>query len=420
MRSVKSAFALLLTRVTEPRQPATLHKKGGSVKRTISAMRGKGSLTHNSRQFIAENVDSSRTPLNIEYCNEDIRTVYHKLFDDALARYNEKQTRKDRIIDDYYEKIRTGKQEKLFEELIIQIGNKDDMSAISENGQLARQILDEYMQSFQQRNPTLRVFSAHLHMDEATPHLHIDFIPFTTGSKRGLETRVSLKKALEALGFAGGTKSHTELNQWIESEKQVLASIMAQHDIEWEQKGTHEEHLSVLDYKKQERSKEVAALENQIDTLQEQTAVAATTLSEKQEQLDDIAPILKNTEKFVRKYDDPERLLPEAGMLESGKAFREKKALPILGKLLKYARSLFRENTELKAKVQKLEKENTAFKSANWNHTHEMVRLKMENRELKKDKSTLDALVGRIGNDVLQKLLSETPKEQPKHKEESL
>ena len=281
-------------------------------------------------------------------------------------------------------------------------------------------MLDEYMQSFQQRNPTLRVFSAHLHMDEATPHLHIDFIPFTTGSKRGLETRVSLKKALEALGFTGGTKSHTELNQWIESEKQALASIMARHDIEWEQKGTHEEHLSVLDYKKQERNKEVAALETQIDALQEQTATAETMLSEKQEQLDDIAPILKNTEKFVRKYDDPERLLPEAGMLESGKAFREKKALPILGNLLKYARSLFRENTELKAKVQKLEKENTAFKSANWNHTHEMVRLKMENQELHKAKDKLDALVGRIGNDVLQKLLSETPKEQPKHKEESL
>ena len=390
------------------------------MKRTISAMRGKGSLTHNRRDFIAENVDSSRTPLNIEYCNEDIRAVYHELFDDALARYNEKQTRKDRVIDDYYEKIRTGKQEKLFEELIIQIGNKDNMNATSENGQLARQILDEYMQSFQQRNPTLRVFSAHLHMDEATPHLHIDFIPFTTGSKRGLETRVSLKKALEALGFAGGTKSHTELNQWIESEKQALASIMARHDIEWEQKGTHEEHLSVLDYKKQERSKEVAVLENQIDTLQKQTAVAATTLSEKREQLDDIAPILKNTEKFVRKYDDPERLLPEAGMLESGKAFREKKALPILGKLLKYARSLFRENTELKARVQKLEKENIAFKSANWNQTHEMVRLKMENQELHKAKDKLDALVGRIGNDVLQKLLNETPKEQPKHKEESL
>ena len=382
-------------------------------------MRGKGSLTHNRRDFIAENVDSSRTPLNIEYRNEDIRTVYHELFDGALARYNEKQTRKDRVIDDYYEKIRTSKQEKLFEELIIQIGNKDDMNASSENGRLARQMLDEYMQSFQQRNPTLRVFSAHLHMDEATPHLHIDFIPFTTGSKRGLETRVSLKKALEALGFTGGTKSHTELNQWIESEKQALASIMARRDIEWEQKGTHEEHLSVLDYKKQERSKEVAALETQIGALQEQTATAETMLSEKQEQLDDIAPILKNTEKFVQKYDDPERLLPGAGMLESGKAFREKKALPILGKLLKYARSLFRENTELKAKVQKLEKENTAFKSANWNHANEIVKLKMENRELKKDKGKLDALVGRIGNDVLQKELEGISKEHSKSQKDN-
>ena len=389
------------------------------MKRTISAMRGKGSLTHNRRDFIAENVDSSRTPLNVEYRNEDIRAVYHELFDGALARYNEKQTRRDRVIDDYYEKIRTGKQEKPFEELIIQIGNKDDMNASSENGQLARQMLDEYMQSFQQRNPTLRVFSAHLHMDEATPHLHIDFIPFTTSSMRGLETRVSLKKALEALGFTGGTKSHTELNQWIESEKQVLASIMARHDIEWEQKGTHEEHLSVLDYKKQERSKEVAALETQIGALQEQTATAETMLSEKQEQLDDIAPILKNTEKFVQKYDAPERLLPEAGMLESGKAFREKKALPILGKLLKYARSLFRENTELKAKVQKLEKENTAFKSANWNHTHEMVRLKTENQELHKAKDKLDALVGRIGNDVLQKALEGISKEHSKSQKDN-
>ena len=135
----------------------------------------------------------------MEYCNENIKDVYHELFDEALARYNEKQTRNDRIIDDYYEKICSGKQEKPFHEIILQIGNKDDMGAKTEDGQLAAKILDEYMQDFQRRNPTLRVFSAYLHMDEATPHLHIDFIPYTTGSKRGLETRVSLKKALEEL-----------------------------------------------------------------------------------------------------------------------------------------------------------------------------------------------------------------------------
>ncbi len=101
----------------------------------------------------------------MEYCNENIKDVYHELFDEALARYNEKQTRSDRRIDDYYEKICSGKQEKPFHEIILQIGNKDDMGAKTEDGQLAAKILDEYMQDFQRRNPTLRVFSAHLHMD---------------------------------------------------------------------------------------------------------------------------------------------------------------------------------------------------------------------------------------------------------------
>ena len=204
------------------------------MKRTISAMVGKGSITHNNRDFIAENVDGERTKNNITYCNEKIQDVYHELFDEALQKYNEKQTRSDRMIADYYEKIRTGKQEKPFHEIILQIGDKDTMGAETENGELAKKILDRYMHDFEKRNPNLRVFSAHLHMDEATPHLHIDFIPFTTNSKRGLETRVSLKKALEAQGFIGGSRSDTEWNQWVASEKEVLSQIMLEHGIEWD------------------------------------------------------------------------------------------------------------------------------------------------------------------------------------------
>ena len=204
------------------------------MKRTISAMVGKGSITHNNRDFIAENVDGERTKNNITYCNEKIQDVYHELFDEALQKYNEKQTRSDRVIADYYEKIRTGKQEKPFHEIILQIGDKDTMGAETENGELAKKILDRYMHDFEKRNPNLRVFSAHLHMDEATPHLHIDFIPFTTNSKRGLETRVSLKKALEARGFIGGSRSDTEWNQWVASEKEVLSQIMLEHGIEWD------------------------------------------------------------------------------------------------------------------------------------------------------------------------------------------
>ena len=204
------------------------------MKRTISAMVGKGSITHNNRDFIAENVDGERTKNNITYCNEKIQDVYHELFDEALQKYNEKQTRSDRVIADYYEKIRTGKQEKPFHEIILQIGDKDTMGAETENGELAKKILDRYMHDFEKRNPNLRVFSAHLHMDEATPHLHIDFNTFTTNSKRGLETRVSLKKALEAQGFIGGSRSDTEWNQWVASEKEVLSQIMLEHGIEWD------------------------------------------------------------------------------------------------------------------------------------------------------------------------------------------
>ena len=159
------------------------------MQRTISVMVGKGSVNHNSRIFHAANTDPERFGLNHSYCNENIRQVYHELFDKAVERYNKKQTRRDRRIDDYYEKIRSGKQEKPFHEIIVQIGNCDDMNAKTENGALSAKILDEYMLSFQSRNLNMRVFSAHLHMDEATPHLHIDFAPFTTGSNRGLDTR---------------------------------------------------------------------------------------------------------------------------------------------------------------------------------------------------------------------------------------
>ena len=233
------------------------------MERTISGMVGKGSVNRNTRAFTAKNVDSDRSGANIQFCNEDIKQVYNKLFDEALERYNAKQKRKDQVIDDYYEKIRQGKQEKLFHEVIFQIGNKDDMNAKSEEGLLAKKILTEFMDEFQARNPNLYVFSAHLHMDEETPHLHIDFVPYITGSKRGLDTRVSLKSALAAEGFTGGTRSATEWNQWIAAEKRELAMVMERYGVKWLQKGTHEKHLSVLDFEKQERAKEVAELGSQ-------------------------------------------------------------------------------------------------------------------------------------------------------------
>ncbi|MBQ2960541.1 MAG: plasmid recombination protein [Oscillospiraceae bacterium] len=199
-------------------------------------MSGPGVVAHNRRTYTAANVDKDRTKDNIENCYTDIKKAYHELFDEALKEYNAKQTRRDRMIDDYYKKICTGKQEKPFYEVIFQIGGKDNMAVGTPEGDKAKEILNEFMRGFEERNPQLKVFSAHLHMDEATPHLHIDFIPYITGSKRGLSTRVSLKKALEAQGFKGEGKSNNERNLWIESEKDALAEIMERHGIDWEKK----------------------------------------------------------------------------------------------------------------------------------------------------------------------------------------
>lgn len=271
------------------------------MKRTISAMVGKGSLNHNSREFYASNVDPSRSHLNIEFCREDIRDVYHELFDDAQERFNAKQTRNDRHIDNYYEKICSSKQEKPFHEIVLQIGNKDDTGIHTELAETAKQCLIQYANGFQARNPTHRVFWSHLHMDEATPHVHIDFVPYITGSKRSMDTRVSLKQALAQLGFKGGTRSATEWNQWAQSEKQVLSEIMQEHGIEWEQLGTHEEHLSVLDYKKQERAKEVRALDS--------------TIVEKQTQIDEIEQTLQSVQKQVVDLDKIENISVKKALL---------------------------------------------------------------------------------------------------------
>lgn len=290
------------------------------MNRTISIMVGKGSVNHNSRKFHAKNTDPERSHLNVEYCNENLQSVYHQLFDEAQQRYNAKQKRADRMIPDYYEKIRSGKQEKLFHEVIVQIGNREDMNAQSENGALAAQVLDEYMREFQKRNPNLRVFSVHLHMDEATPHLHIDFVPFTTGSKRGMDTRVSLKKALAAQGYTGGSRSDTEWNQWVEAEKNALAAVMERYDIQWEKKGTHEKHLSVLDFEKRERAKEVVALESQKTELQERVDDLQENYIRQSEQVEQV-------EKTLQALRDQQLSVEQVEAVEA-------KPVPLTGKVM--------------------------------------------------------------------------------------
>lgn len=376
----RKCFCVTFVKSNKTKGQQTQKKRGVPIKRTISMMMGKGSINHNTRKFEAENIDAERSVLNISYCNESIEEVYHELFDEALERYNAKQKRNDRKIDNYYEKIRTGKQEKIFHEVVIQIGNFETMGSTTENGELAKQILDQYMKNFRERNPNLRVFSAHLHMDEATPHLHIDFIPFTTGSKRGLDTRVSLKQALAAQGFLGESKGDTEWNRWVASEKEQLSLLMKEYDIEWEQLGTHKEHLSVLNYKKEERSKEVEKLSKEMGALnQKQLKIA---------EIENI-PISKIpfSSKVTIEQKDYEKL-----SLAAKKHITQVKKENKLSKLLKVANEtiglLRKEIKELKTKL---------FSYTSIKGQLDVSSLKAENAELKKENKKLKAFIEEKG-----------------------
>ena len=401
-----------------------------TLKRTISGMIGTGSLAHNRREFIAENVDPNRVQLNICYQNENLKEVYKELFDEAVERYNIGK-RKDRQITNYYEKIRQGKQEKLFHEVIFQIGNREDMAVGTTEGDLAVKVLDEYVKNFQQRNPTLHVFSCYLHQDEATPHLHIDFVPYVTGWKgKGMDIRVSLKQALKSLGFQGGNKHDTELNQWINHEKEVLADIAKQYGIEWEQKGTHEEHLDVYNFKKKERKKEVQALEQEKEYLTaenegltaqiaeskadiqllkedkeqavrdkeaaekraEKAEIELKSLEERREQLQ---PIIDNVSKEIKEYGTVKTLLPEAGALERAGTYRDKKVKPLFIQMKNKIAAMAAQVKELTKEVEKWKNKYQKTKQAYNSVQKELDDMRKDNQKLLEEKNMLQSVSDR-------------------------
>ena len=231
-----------------------------------------GIIEHNNRSFIAKNVVRERIPDNITYKKQNIREFYSELFGEALAEYNSRMKRRDRIIPDYYEHIRKGKQEKTFEEIVVQFGDINDCAVGSENGELAKQMLDEYMRGFETRNPNLKVFNAVMHLDEATPHLHIDFVPITHTGSRGLSTRVSMSGALREMGFAPENKFLTEWVAWSDSERAVMEKILREHGLYRDDKNVHREHWSVDEYKrKKQAAQEIRSMNDHINALKKKS-----------------------------------------------------------------------------------------------------------------------------------------------------
>lgn len=233
--------------------------------KTISHCQGKGSLTHNNRKFSAKNVDSSRTKDNIIFIEQPIADAYDDLFGAAIERYNAKQKRSDRKIKcGYFEHVfkrspaqsvvTSADKRKSFYEDVVQIGTKDDTGVGTAEAAVAAKCLTEYMNGFQERNPNFRVFNAVLHMDEATPHLHIDYIP-VGHYKQGVDTQNGIAQALKEMGYGTGKDA---ISRWRESERAVLEKICNAHNIEIAAPEKSRGSLTVEQYKEYAELKEKA------------------------------------------------------------------------------------------------------------------------------------------------------------------
>lgn len=245
----------------------------------ISFGQGKGSIAHNNREFVADNVDVFRTPDNITFVCQPIGEAYDLLFKESTERYNAKQKRNDRKVhDSYYEHlfgvkpcntVRTASDKrKSFYEDVVQIGKMEDSGYGTEDFQLMADCLEEYMKEFQNRNPNFYVFNAVLHMDEATPHLHIDYIP-VGHYKRGQDIQNGIAQALKEMGYGTGKQA---IARWRVAEVEVLNKICLEHDIKplapEKARGT----VEIPEYKEQRR---------QADELAKQNAQADAELADK-------------------------------------------------------------------------------------------------------------------------------------------
>lgn len=361
--------------------------------KSISGIIGKGSIRHNNRDFYAANVDQARTKNNIIFKKQDIHDAYQELFGKALEEYNAKQKRKDRRIMNYYEHIRTSKQEKLFYEVIFQIGDMKDTSVGTPEGDRAAVILSEFYNKFVEENQHIYVFNAVIHMDEATPHLHIDFIPVATGNKRGLSTKNSLSKALEQQGFKSEGKLNTCTKLWIDNEKQRLAECMAEHGIEHEIKGIKRGNLSTEEFKLQQRMEEVAALEEQIIAKTEQLSNLDSEIDNKQSELDKLS-VKEN------KIKDLDKIKTENVMFSDKIKLKRDDYYTLLNTSKKYY-SFKNTNDFLKSQIKVLEKENSELKSTVSEQKNEIYKLqnireRMNINLLKREITELKSLVEKL------------------------
>lgn len=224
-------------------------------------------------------INESRSHKNVYLVQEDLKELYQEEFGEVLEAYNAKQKRNDRKIDDYYKHIQSSKKTALQQEMIVQVGDLNDFPD-EQSYVKANEILLAWFQDFEKRNPNLKVYNAVIHNDEASPHMHLNFVPVASGYKRGLEKQVSFDRAITQQDL---TLDKTRpFDDWREKEVQLLEKLLVERGIERKLVGTNQ-YKDVNEYKeKQDLLREIEFLEGKIDKKKEEFLAISVNVPEKQ------------------------------------------------------------------------------------------------------------------------------------------
>lgn len=255
------------------------------------------SLSHNNRENIYGNpgIDPSRLDENIYFVQKDIRSVYKDVFQEVVDKYNEKQKRNDRKIQDYYDKIHKNEKTHEQRELVVAVGEGKDNPKYRE---AKKEALKQYAEAFQGRNPNLAVYNMVLHDDEANPHLHINYVP-NFESSRGLTRRVGMDRALQQQGVQG--KGTELIANWRQLETTYIESLAKKHIPEFERAnvGSHK-YMKVRQYKEYAETKSL--VENQVQEKETQLQTIDHHLKNVEEKTEELQVAKKSLESDVVDY----------------------------------------------------------------------------------------------------------------------
>lgn len=370
--------------------------------KTISFVKGKGSISHNNREFVADNVDWNRMDWNVYYIQQPLREAYDQIFGQAIEEYNAKQKRKDRWVTDYLTDIKnSGNNEKQFYEIVVQIGKKEDTGVLGAEGQLsvdaqtAKEILDEYVRSFQERNPNLYLFNAVLHMDEATPHLHLDYIPVAHGYRTKMHTRNSLTKALQEMGIEPATsKLDNETMHWQKRERDFIMGMCRERGLDVEVLGEKRDNYTIPEYKAARQAADELTAELEILNAEKQEAEVAIAyinsevknsceeIEENKQHLEEINEEIAEREKMCMAY---EKKIDK--ILNAGKPV--KKELDVIRKRTKELPALLGGEKSIKISEQDFERVmDMAQASGTLQKLNEAYDIDMERMQIKIEKLT--------------------------------